>query len=364
MAETITAETGDPNIARSEEGNTRTTLTPGADDTWTRPPLIPDALSSNGGGSRTRTWAPMSPFSSASFGVADFVWPMSNFFLHEQRQHPGLGNIPGDGNGGCGPSTPGEKCPRSRAGAHPSSPRSQGRSTAAAAFRPDDHKLHCDNSNGPKKSDAGTNTSDEGQQFQRTTWVLAKRLPPPTLVVVAEAPFISAKATNPAGRYCGLTANRVPTECTTRGSERSAAGATQNRTKVRRGRCPAFLISITEMALFIVGGIFGIIGLVALVATVAGKKRHTARRPGWWSWPRLIPRRPPRSIGRSYWVLLIFWRPFFFATAFPKGTLTDLEFKLATWGTFELLVEFQKNCRRVWIPCCVCVQCVCVRGGL
>jgi len=212
----------------------------------------------------------------------------------------------------------------------------EGRSTAA--FRPDDHKkLHGDHSNGPKNiDDAGTNTSDEWQQFQRTTWVLAKRLPPPTLVV-AEAPFISANATNPAGRYCGLTAGQIPTACTTQGSERCAAGATQNRTKVRRGRSPAFLTSITEMALFVVGGVFGIIGLVALVATVAERKKRTARRPGWWSWPRLIRRRPPRSIGRSYWVVLFFWRPFFFATATPKGTLTDSEFKLATWGTFELV---------------------------
>ena len=210
----------------------------------------------------------------------------------------------------------------------------EGRSTAA--FRPDDHKkLHGDHSNGPKNNDAGTNTSGEGQQFQRTTWALAKHLPPPTLVV-AEAPFISANATNPAGRYCGLTAAQVPTACTTQGSERSAAGATQNRTKFRRGRSPA---SITEMALFIVGGVFGIIVLVALiiVATVAERKKRTAHRPGWWSWPRLIPRRPPRSIKRSYWVVLIFWRPFFFATAIPKGTLTDSEFKLATWGTFELV---------------------------
>ena len=211
----------------------------------------------------------------------------------------------------------------------------EGRSTAA--FRPDDHKkLHGDHSNGPNKnSDAGTNTSDEGQQFQQTTLVLAKRLPPPTLVV-AEAPFTSANATNPAGRYCGLTAGQIPTACTTQGSERSATGATQIRTKVRRGRSPA---SITEMALIIVGGVFGIIGLVALiiVATVAERKKRTAHRPGWWSWPRLIRRRPPRSIGRSYLLLLIFWRPFFFATATPKGTLTDSEFKLATWGTFELV---------------------------
>jgi hypothetical protein len=215
----------------------------------------------------------------------------------------------------------------------------EGRSTV----RPDDNKnkLHGDHSNGPKNSDdAGTNMSDEGQQFQRKTWVVAKRLPPPTLVV-AEAPFISANATNPAGRYCGLTASQIPTACTTQGSERSAAGATQNRTKVRRGRSPAFLTSITEMALDIVGGVFGILGLVALVATVAERKKRTAHRihrPGWWSWPRLIPRRPPRSMGRSYWVFLIlFWRPFFFATAVPKGTLTDSEFKLATWGTFELV---------------------------
>jgi hypothetical protein len=172
--------------------------------------------------------------------------------------------------------------------------------------------------------------------------VLANRLPPPTLVV-AEAPFISANATNPAGRYCGLTTARVATACTTQGSERSAAGATQNRTKVRRGCSPAFLTSITEMALDIVGGVFGILGLIiALMATVAERKKRTAHRPGWWSWPRLIPRRPHRSIGRSYWVLLIFWRPFFFATAVPKGTLTDSEFKLATWGAFELVCNRTK----------------------
>ena len=80
----------------SERTTTRTKLPPGTDDCiwWSRAP------SPNGGGSRTRAWAPMSPFSSTSFGVAS---------------HPGLGNIHGGGNSGCGPSTPGEKGPRSRA---------------------------------------------------------------------------------------------------------------------------------------------------------------------------------------------------------------------------------------------------------
>ena len=235
----------------------------------------------------------------------------------------------------------------------------EGRNTAV--FHPDDHKkLHGDHSNGPKNiDDAGTNTSEERQQFQRTTWVLAKRLPPPTLVV-AEAPFISANATNPAGRYCGLTAGQIPTACTTQGSEQSAAGATQNRTKVRR----AFLTSITEMALFVVGGVFGIIGLIiALMATVAERKKLTAHRPGWWSWPRLFPRRPLRSIGRSYWVFLIlFWRPFFFATAVPKGTLTNSEFKLATWGTFELI--YSNTPAAVYGYLAVCVSARGYLGGL
>ena len=44
----------------------------------------------------------------------------------------------------------------------------------------------------------------------------------------------------------------------------------------------------------------------------------------------------------SYLLLLIFWRPFFFATATPKGTLTDSEFKLATWGAFELVCNRTK----------------------